>query len=283
MIPSRLSLLARLLLLLSSSFLLAVNLSHWMLPGRSGLTSMDWPVHWIEPDVPSKRAFYRSTIDVPFTPLWGWVAIAAEDYIVYINGHTAASNNVSTDSTRPLQSQISDQAQSMIPFSPAVAYGPELRRAGNSEWRFPQHVQITSYLRPGRNVIGVFMQSPARLGAQFAIQGEILGEGQRVAIPAKAQDWKTSTVSSLISGLPWYSPLAEALDWPQAKTGALIDQSLYSTAPPAIWESMMPRVGLTGPTSGGDLRFGSAFPELRLSTTKEAGFVSTATGSITFL
>ena len=260
MIPARLSWLARLLLLLSSSFLLAVNLGHWMLPARSGLTSMDWPVHWIEPDAPSKRAYYRSTIDVPFTPLWAWVAVAAEDYLLYINGRIVASNNVSADSTRPLQSQISDQAQSMTPFGPAVAYGPELRRAGNAEWRFPQHVQIAPYLQPGRNVIAVFTQSPSQSGAQFAIQGEILGEGQRVDIPTKAQDWKTSVVSSQIGGLPWYSPQTETLDWPPAKAGALVDQSFYATAPPAIWETMMPRVGLTGPTSGGDLRFGLGFP-----------------------
>ena len=260
MIRSRLSVPARLLLLLSSSLLLAVNLGHWMLPGRSGLTSMNWPVHWIDPATPSDRAYYRSTIDVPFAPLWAWVAVGAEDYTLYINGRTVASNNIATDTTRPLQSQISEQEQSMTPFGPATAYGPELRRAGNAEWRFPQHVQIASYLRPGQNVIALFTQSPSPFGARFAIQGEILGDGKRVAISSEAKDWKTSTVSSRISGSPWYSPQIQALDWPRAQTGELADQPFYATAPPAIWETMMPHVGLTGPTLGGDLRLGLDLP-----------------------
>ncbi len=198
---SRLSLLAWLLLLLSSSFLLAVNLSHWMLPGRSGLTrnGLAGPLDR------AGRAEQASLL-----PLDGRRAIhpalglgcrslrKTTSYMLTV----ASLRRITFPRTAPVRCspQISDQAQSMTPFGPAVAYGPELRRAGNSEWRFPQHVQITAYLQPGRNVIAVFAQSPSRSGAQFAIQGEILGEGQRVAIPAKAQDWKTSTVSSPISG-----------------------------------------------------------------------------------
>ena len=256
MSPSRLSMLSRLLLLVSSSLILAVSLGHWVLPGRSGLTSMNWAAHWIKSAEPSDRSHYRTTIDVPFTPLWAWVAVAAEDYILYINGKIVASDNISVDTTRPLQSQISDQAQSMTPFGPAIAYGPELRRAGNAEWLFPEHVQIASYLHPGRNVLALFVQSPSPSGAQFAIRGEIMADGQSVAIPAQAKDWKTSNVASRISGVPWYSPQIETLDWPPARTGEFIDQPFYATAPPAIWETMMPRVGLTGPTSGGDLRLG---------------------------
>ena len=144
----------------------------------------------IEPEEFGKQAYFRSTFNVPFNPTWAWIAVAAEDYQIFVNGTLIARNQYTEDNAFALLHRIKDLAQSLTPFAPAIAYKPEMRRASDEEWRFPIHVQITPYLHPGRNVIALLVESPDK--ARFAVRGEIFGDGRRLEISGNATDWKAA-------------------------------------------------------------------------------------------
>ena len=116
MIPARLSLPLRIALIALGALMLALNLAQWILPDRSGLTAMRWPVSWIEPEEFGKRAYFRSTFDVPFSPTWAWLAITAEDYRLYVNGKYIAKNEYTEDNTYTLLHRITDITQSSDAF-----------------------------------------------------------------------------------------------------------------------------------------------------------------------
>ncbi len=240
-------------LLAFGSLIAALNLSHWVLPDGGGLTAMTWPVNWIEPNQPVTRAYYRYTLDVPFQPLWAWVSVAAADQELYVNGRVVESNHFTEDSSWTLLHRVSDPAQGLTPFAPSVSYKAELRRAANEEWRFPLHTNINAYLHPGRNVLALFTENPSL--ARFAIQGEIVGDGQHVVISSNARDWRVSPTYKRIGDMPWYQPALDVVDWRPARPGPPVTNPLYAPAPPAIWELPMPQDALTGPAIAGDLRF----------------------------
>ena len=258
MTSPRLSLSLRIVLVALGSLTLAINLAHWVFPDRSGLTAMRWPVSWIEPEEFGKQAYFRSTFDVPFNPTWAWIAVAAEDYQIFVNGTLIARNQYTEDNAFALLHRIKDLAQSLTPFAPAIAYKPEMRRASNEEWRFPITSRLLHILHPGRNVIALFVESPDK--ARFAVRGEIFRRWAAAGDLGKRQGLESHFEINRKGngGLVRSAPEFEL--GLSARNGELLENPVYAPAPPDIWERPMRLEALTGQTSGGELKLGLTIP-----------------------
>ena len=66
--------------------LLATHLSPVVLPVRSPVISTTLNGGWIGTQQPTKRAYFRHTVEISFVPRQAWIAIAADDYTLYVNG-----------------------------------------------------------------------------------------------------------------------------------------------------------------------------------------------------
>jgi hypothetical protein len=240
-------------LLIVGALAVALHLQHWLLPDRGGIRPQVWAAEWIEPPTPSFSAYFRTTLEVPFTPRWSWLEVAAQDYIVFVNGERVASDSNALNASLPLQHQMNDNAQGLTPDAAPIVRAAERRRGYNDEWRLAQMINIAPAVTAGRNVIAVFVQAPDR--ARFAIRGNIYGLGQSIAIPSTASSWKGTTLSDRIEGRPWFDPAVETNDWLPARSGGVIGDPVYVTEAPGIWMQPLPREAITGPHPEGDLRF----------------------------
>src|SRR6266498_854344 len=89
--------------MLLGGLLVSVHLSHWMMPVAEPIIPIR-PGEWISTPTPAARGYFRQKVDVPFTPVHAWLAIAADDYILYVNGQQAGSDIHITNSGIAFQS-----------------------------------------------------------------------------------------------------------------------------------------------------------------------------------
>ncbi|MBN9560599.1 MAG: hypothetical protein J0H14_07710 [Alphaproteobacteria bacterium] len=254
---------------LAAAFIFACNLMNVLTPYRAAPEIIADRADWIGISPPSNRAFFRQVIDLPFTPRYAWIAVATDDYVLYVNGQAAAQNQFAINAALSFQHRLSDRAQGVNPYVVPAARAPDLRLATNREWRVRIHSDISKQLRRGRNVLALSLQT-ADPSVRVSIKGEIVGDGVSIPIDGSAESWHASRTPDRIRGQSWIVSPVRADGWRQASSLGPVEEPLQATAPAGLWTRPLPLTGLTGPEIAGDVRFARVLPALTGGPTQSA-------------
>jgi hypothetical protein len=227
-----------LLFFLLGGLVLAIHLSHLAMPTRQPIERVVLHSGWIGSDYDSRRCYFRVELDVPFVPDQAWLAFAADDYELYINGRMAGKNLHLTDSGLAFQNKISEKTQSLTHSQVvAIPRGPTHRIQANEDWRVVQMFDVREAIRPGRNVLAIFVQSHRVEEVRFAIEGEVRKGELSIPIPNLPEAWKMHSVSTIENGLRWYEPDYDDSHWRPATSGNIHTGFMYAPFDLDVWRT----------------------------------------------
>jgi hypothetical protein len=240
--------------------LLAVHLSHWLMPVEEPLVPVPLEGGWIGTRHSSPRGYFRHTLRIPFLPRHAWIAIAADDYRLYVNGVQIAQNIHLSASDNAFQDKLSAPSQNLSSGRVAdMARESTFRQRSHEEWRMMQFFDIREHLTPGRNTIAVYVQSDCV--NRLAVRGSVSSGPVVVEIPGQASAWRASTESTTRRGRPWFHPAYDDVDWEEAQAQAPpSDKSTFAAADPEIWKHPFAAECITGPTPTQELIFRTELP-----------------------
>ncbi len=260
--------------LLIGSLLIALSMANYLLPLRAGLIEDTMPDGWISASNAERRAFFRQEIMLPFKPQHAWVALLADDYQLVVNGKEVSWNKYSINSSLPFQSRYADRPQAGLPHSWDIPRNPTSQRAANEEWRMVRYIDLSTVLRPGKNILAVYVQSPDR--PRFAIKGRIIGDGMSAPVGGRADQWRAVPVAKNVVEQRYFDPAYSDLDWPQALPLGPIDKPVFASADPAIWTTQRQDVGIGGPQLTGDVRLAIELAALNADAKESSAWIRVA-------
>lgn len=242
------------LLLLVFSLITALYLSIWWVPERSVLEPVNFDAGWVTGESgQTKRGYFRSTVDVRFMPRQAWVALASEDYTLYVNGVEVAFNHSSSNPSNAIQHIISSPGQSLSKGNTIpMVRTPDLQKLPNDESIFAHYVDVSPYIVEGRNVFALYVQSSQSV--RFAIKGKIMGDENIQYIDGSAAAWRASSVEDISSEYSWVDTNFVDKGWSVARSGGALQQLVFSTVPGEMMTAPWGFVGVTGDASVDELR-----------------------------
>lgn len=249
----RLGLLAAALLSIIVGYFATNLIAGYYLPVEGKFRTIEWNAGGIGADQPSHRSYFRRVFDVPFKPKHAWFAVASDDYTVYVNGELVSLNHYVTNSGHAFQSRASGKRQGLTNNVAKISRAPELRRNPNQERSTPFFVDISRYVRQGRNVVAIALES-ANTEPEFSFSGKISNENQWIELNGKAEDWSSSSLPSRIAGDAWNRSLARIDGWARAKE-VNWNTKKFARVDPQIWTAPPAKTAISGPQIGNEVRF----------------------------
>ena len=254
---------------LAAAFVFACNLMNVLTPYRAPPEIVADRSEWIGIAPGSNRAFFRQVINVPFTPRYAWIAVASDDYTLYVNGSPVAQNQFAVNAALSFQHRMSDRAQGVNPNVVPMARAPDLRLATNREWRARIHTDISQQIPPGPQRHCPELADGGPIGAGFA-QGRDRGRrrldpdrGRRrqlACLPHPGPDSRT-ILARLAGPHRWLARGGFARPGRGAAAGNRAVRNLDKSAA---------ATGLSGPEVAGEVRFARVFPGLDDGVTQSA-------------
>jgi hypothetical protein len=252
------------LFFLLGGVLLAVHVSHWLLPARSPVQRLAVTEDWMSTAVPSHRGYFRHVLQVPFEPKHAWIAIAAEDYKLYVNGAEVAHNLHLVNSGFAFQQQLSTPSQSLTDDEAfCIVREPIVHKPAPADGRVMQFYNIRPHLVAGRNTIAVYAQSADASRLAVAVRGVVSAGPCTVEIPCDASAWRAATESTVARGQHWYAPAYDDSNWHEARVAVPPEDSVYAAADPDIWKELFTTAAVTGSHADQELFFHTALPKAR--------------------
>jgi hypothetical protein len=242
--------------------LLAVHVSHWLLPAANPVQPVAVADGWMSTPNPSHRGYFRHTLQVPFQPEHAWIAIAADDYKLYVNGTEVAGNLHLSTSGNAFQGQLSTPAQSVTAgqvFN--MVREPIAHKPAQADWRMMQFYNIRPHLVAGRNTIAVYAQSANSGQLAVAVQGVVSAGPLAVTIPGRASAWRAATESTLRRGKYWFEPAYDDATWGEARpAAALAEGPIFAAGDPDVWQEPFTAPAVTGTHPDQELFFRTTLP-----------------------
>jgi hypothetical protein len=251
------------LLFLVGGATLALHVSHWLLPVTAPLAPVSACDGWISTPSPAHHGYFRQTLEVPFRPEHAWIAVAADEYLLYVNGVKVGGNIhlVQADSAA-FQGGLLEQSQRLtlgvdFPLSREAV----LKGRGNEEWRMVQFYNIRAHLTEGRNTIAIYAASERPEDLAVAVHGIVSAGPLERQISGQAGAWRAASESTVRRGKYWYDPAYDDVDWGQARPQvAPADKPLFASADPNIWMKPFQAEAITDPEHGKELIFRAPLP-----------------------
>ncbi|MFT7486185.1 MAG: hypothetical protein ACI9F9_002040, partial [Candidatus Paceibacteria bacterium] len=179
---------------------------------------------------------FRWEFDLEATPTHAWITVAARDaFELTINGDTAGRMFLWRP-TRPFQNGLSEAGQRLSPLQPALSlnFPREYQWRGHRSHLLPVFLDIRPFLRPGKNVICLDIESRRR-PASVRVEGEILlATGVSVQIESGTH-WSAEPVPPLLQALDWTHPDADDSQWRPALDVPAPKGGTYRILPPAAF------------------------------------------------
>ncbi|WP_372894407.1 glycosyltransferase family 39 protein [Stieleria sp.] len=152
---------------------------------RHPLRVTQYPEQWIRAAGPASHAgYFRKRFDLPGHVKHAWIKLVATDAFEVSVNRNPHGRLFLWRPTRPFQTGTSEKGQVLSTHAPAMAlnFPREYQWDGHETWRLPSYFELTSSLRPGKNVIAIEIES-RRAPARVAFIGEIqLSSGQIIPI-----------------------------------------------------------------------------------------------------
>ncbi|MFB2833643.1 glycosyltransferase family 39 protein [Floridanema evergladense] len=201
---------------------------------------------WIAPSQATYRFYARHTFNVPDFVEGGWLRLSADnDFILYVNGEVVAQEVSTLRNTLGLAAQNGDPFQRLNDFLPYLSLRPEwVYLASPKDWKLTAYVDLTQYLKPGKNVIALEVQkgqkNPRFLleGAVYPVRGET-----PINLTTGISEWKVATLFHNRQQIPWFDldfpdeNWAEAIKigYPQEVTYSRLSQHLFDRLLEGSW------------------------------------------------
>jgi len=239
--------------------IMAVHVSHCLMPARHALVPVQMNDGWITTPSSSKRGYFRHTLQLPMEPKHAWVSIAAEDYQLFVNGNRVAENRYVVNGGHPFQSRLADRSQRLHAQSRlGSAAAPALQHRANEEWRMVHFYDIGRYLHAGRNTVAVYAQSATV--NHLAVEGAASADSQVVEIPGRASAWRAASESTARGVTRWYDPDFEDVDWGTARPYPAPAKPMFAVIDPDVWRKPFTAQAITAPVSATEVVFRTTCP-----------------------
>lgn len=186
---------------------------------------------WIAPQSPTYRFYARHTFYLPDTVQAGWVAISADcDFTLYINGQQVEIENSAFNNSLGLAARLSLPFQGFNesqPYLPKTSFSYLL--ASSKDWKLTAYVDLTFYLRPGENVIGLQIQK-GQTNPRVVVEGAVypVASATPINLTTGATSWRVSNLSETRQSLQWFEPEFPDESWLEAKVLGPVTEATYT-------------------------------------------------------
>lgn len=200
-------------------------------------------VQWIGPQTPSYRFYARRTIDLPTQPQVAWMRWSADnDFILYVNGQVVSRELSVLYNSIGLGARLTDSFQvwnirrvleSSQYFNDRLPYRwllPEFLNLSNAkDWKITPYVDLTPFLKPGKNVIALQVQK-GRKDPRLAVEGSILTtpEATPIDLSTGSSLWQTASLFQSHQEIPWFDPAFPAENWVPSPVVGSVQEATYS-------------------------------------------------------
>lgn len=215
----------------------AYGVCRWRFPFRTVVRPLKLDAAWIAaPGEPAGKASFRQTVMLPGEPRNAWLAIAGEDsFELSVNGRTVSTLPLMR-ATSPFQKSLSEPGQQVI-GGPAMLprqRSREFQWSGFRSWRVPVFVDLTRFLRPGKNVVCIGVESRTT-SARLCVEGEIqMRSGESIRLRSD-RDWRATAFPLHQSGQEWTEPAYPDENWAHAALAAPPRGGMLRTFDPGIF------------------------------------------------
>ena len=182
--------------------------------------SLNWgTAQWITTPAPSPIGLFRKELFVSNKVLYGWIQISASDtYHLAVNEKAVVANAFYNSNV----SGVHD---------------------------------LTSYLRPGKNVVAISVRRLSFPGSsQTIVRGAYMDASGNETIFFSDGSWKALNREDFYGNISWVSPRFDATSWPPAKT-------LKGAEPGETYPVTLPSRAITAPLNALWIQHPSPFPE----------------------
>ena len=207
---------------------------------------------WIAPQDPSYRFYARRTFYLADTAQAAWLQISADDdFILYVNGKDITREISTLNNSLGLGSRLSESSQN---FNDSVEYhvntGAFYLLTNARDWKLTTYIDLTSYLRPGKNTIALAIQK-SRQNPRVVVQGAVypVQEAAPINISTGATPWQISTLSENRQELQWFDPDFPDQSWPEAKAVGSVQEATYSRLSRHLFDRFLQGAWIAGTES----------------------------------
>lgn len=223
------------------SLLLVLTLG--CLLGMLGFSLLDKPPTPIEPVVWSKEAewitsqeatyrFYaRHTFYVPDTIQAGWLRLSADnDFTLYVNGRQVAQKRRIYDNSSSFASRFSEPSQDFNQgFNYQIRSNGNLLQSNPRDWKFSFYVDLTRYLRSGKNTIALEVEKE-QTNPRAVVEGAVytIANSTPIKLNTGATSWRVSNLFENRQALLWFDSDFTDQSWSEAKSLGAVKEFTYS-------------------------------------------------------
>lgn len=206
---------------------------------------------WIAPQEPSYRFYARCTFYVPDTVQGAWLRLSADnDFILFVNGQPIAKETSVLNNSLGLASQLSDPFQR---FNDSLPYhapnAPETLITHTKDWKLAAYVDLTPYLRPGKNVIALEIQKSQK-NPRVVVQGAVYpAPGASINLTTGTTAWRSSTLGENHQQIQWFEPDFPDQSWSDARAIGPVQEVIYSRVSQHLFDRLLQGSWITGTES----------------------------------
>ncbi|MDF5721437.1 MAG: glycosyltransferase family 39 protein [Rhizonema sp. PD37] len=186
---------------------------------------------WIAPQTPTYHFYARHTFYLPDNAQAGWLRLSADhDFIIYVNGRQVAIDNSSVNNTSGLGAKRSLRFQG---FNDSNSYQAKTHLAyllaSVCNWKLTTYVNLTSFLRPGKNVIGLAVQK-GQTNPRVVAEGYVypVADATPINLTTGASSWRVSNFWQTRESVPWFDTNFPDENWLEAKILGSVTETTYS-------------------------------------------------------
>ncbi len=204
---------------------------------------------WIAPQTPTYRFYARHTFYLPDRAQAGWVAVSADnDFTLYVNGWRVARENSALNSSLGLNAGV--KIPPFQDFNDSNRYRIQAANyllASSQDWKLTTYVDLTSYLRPGKNVIGLEIQK-GQTNPRLVVEGAVypIADGKPILITTGVASWQVANLSETYRSLQWFDVDFSDVNWLEAKMLGSVKEATYSRLSKNLFDRPLQGNWITG-------------------------------------
>ncbi|HIK07181.1 MAG TPA: glycosyltransferase family 39 protein [Trichormus sp. M33_DOE_039] len=194
---------------------------------------VDWSTQtqWIAPQTPTHRFYIRNSFNLPNNATAGWLRISADnDFTLYVNNRIIARENSVLNNSLGLGLGL------RIPFQDIndsnrykTKTSVNYLLASSNDWKLTAYVDITRYLRPGKNVVALEIQK-GKTNPRVVIEGFVYptDDDKPISLSTGKTTWRVSNLSESRQSLQWFDRDFSDENWSEAKVLGSVRETTYS-------------------------------------------------------
>ncbi len=205
---------------------------------------------WIAPQSPTYRFYTRHTLNLPNRAAAGWLRLSADnDFTLYVNGLVVARENSASNSSLGLSAGISIPSPDFNDSNPYQIQTANYLIASSHDWKLTTYVDLTAYLHPGKNVIGLEIQK-GQTNPRVVVEGAVYPVASATPIKiTSGVNWRVSNLSETRQSLQWFDVDFSDENWSAAQVLGAVKEATYSRLSKNLFDRPLQGSWLTGNVS----------------------------------